>query len=185
MTSRTEQGDRRAGSLLGRPREGLCSRLDDTTARTKASGLGRTNPTSGLNKEPRSEMMSMTDRTPQDDRGASSSSRQPNKNGSMLITQHDREMASRQTRIDSLPPDQRKEQETWAQKQLKGLSAMCPYGCQWKRSKTYGGYLCAAKLCLVTDELLAEGKGGWYTLHYGPEGLSNKNPKRQGPHYSK
>lgn len=97
---------------------------------------------------------------------------------SMLITERDREMASRQTRIKSLPLDQRREQEAWAQTQLRKLPGTCRYGDNWKRVKD--GYRCKAKVCLVTDELLAEGRGGYYELC---QKIKSKNPKRHGPYY--
>ncbi|KAE9373879.1 hypothetical protein N431DRAFT_284228, partial [Stipitochalara longipes BDJ] len=78
---------------------------------------------------------------------------------SIFKTDQDREMASRQTRIDALSPEQRKKQEDWAQTQLR-LSGVCIGGFKWDR--VTGGYRCKNKKCLVTDELLAEGRGGFY-----------------------
>lgn len=83
------------------------------------------------------------------------------------VTERDLQMASRQTRIQSLPPEQRQEQKTWAQEKLKRMPSTCPYGFEWKRVK--GGYRCGRDVCLVTDDLLAEGKGGWYDFGLGPK----------------
>jgi hypothetical protein len=77
---------------------------------------------------------------------------------------YDKKMASRQTRIETLAPQEREEQETWAQTQLSQLSTACPEGWGWGRIP--GGYQCRPMGMLgnhkVTDELLAEGKGGVY-----------------------
>jgi hypothetical protein len=77
---------------------------------------------------------------------------------------YDKKMASRQTRIETLAPQEREEQETWAQTQLNQLSTACPEGWGWGRIP--GGYQCRPGGLLgnhkVTDELLAEGKGGVY-----------------------
>ncbi len=51
---------------------------------------------------------------------------------------------------------------------LKRMPSTCPYGFEWKRVK--GGYHCGRDVCFVTDELLAEGKGGWYDLPLRPNG---------------
>jgi len=69
--------------------------------------------------------------------------------GTMLVTDRDREMASRQTRIETLSGQQRKEQENWAQSQLK-LSGVCIGGFNWDRVD--GGYRCKNERCFVTDE---------------------------------
>ncbi|KAF8867013.1 hypothetical protein BDZ45DRAFT_559840, partial [Acephala macrosclerotiorum] len=76
-------------------------------------------------------------------------------------TDHDRKMASRQTKIESLPKEERKKQEEWAQKQLQspGLSP-CPGGLDWTRHA--GGYVCDSGLHFIPDAVLAEGKGGYY-----------------------
>jgi hypothetical protein len=80
---------------------------------------------------------------------------------------YDKKMASRQTRFESLAPKEREEQEAWAQTQLSQLSTACPEGWDWGRIP--GGYQCRPGGYLgnhkVTDDLLAEGKGGvWYRL---------------------
>jgi hypothetical protein len=81
--------------------------------------------------------------------------------GTTLLIERDREMASGQTLIDKLPPQLRKEQEEWAQSQLK-LSSVCIGGFKWDRVQ--GGYRCRNRRCFVTDALLAEGRGGYYDL---------------------
>jgi hypothetical protein len=82
---------------------------------------------------------------------------------SLLKTQHDREMAQRQLRIETLNRQEREEQERWAQEQLM-LRGACIRGFQWVRVE--GGYMCAGENHAVTDELLAEGKGGYYVRDY-------------------
>jgi hypothetical protein len=80
-------------------------------------------------------------------------------------SEYDKKMASRQTRIESLAPQEREEQEAWAQTQLNQISTSCPQGFPWARIP--GGYRCQPNRFMqgnhkVTDELLAEGKGGVY-----------------------
>jgi hypothetical protein len=125
--------------------DGASSRHDAATAiMARPSGTSPPNPMSQLaDRMENSELLS--DRSELDP---------------AYITDHDLEMASRQTRIESLSPDQRQEQETWAQEKLEGMPTTCPYGFKWKRVK--GGYRCAADICLFTDELLVEGRAGRY-----------------------
>jgi hypothetical protein len=77
---------------------------------------------------------------------------------SILRTNLDETMASRQTRIQTLAPVERQEQEQWAQKQVQ-LTGACVGKYAWTRVE--GGYRCGSGNCKVTDELLAEGKGGY------------------------
>jgi hypothetical protein len=84
-----------------------------------------------------------------------------NKN-SMLNTDFDRKMASRQPHINSLPPSQRKAQEKWAQEQLKQMPRACVAGFSYTR--VAAGYVCRNNICFISDDLLAEGEGGYYTL---------------------
>ena len=69
-------------------------------------------------------------------------------------------MGSRQTKIESLPPKERAEQEAWAQEQLQQNAGVCVAGFAWYRIE--GGYRCHGGNHMVADELLAEGKGGYY-----------------------
>ncbi|KAF8855613.1 hypothetical protein BDZ45DRAFT_746207 [Acephala macrosclerotiorum] len=94
-------------------------------------------------------------------------SRAPSFARSIFKTTDDQKMASRQTKIESMSPQERKEQEKWAQSLIKGL---CPGGVSWDRVQ--GGYRCAAKQHAVTDELVSEGKGGMFFLDI--ENLSGK-----------
>ena len=71
-------------------------------------------------------------------------------------------MASRQTRIASLAPRERQEQEAWAQSQLKTDAGACMAGWDWVRAENCGrppltGYPCKGGSHFVTDELLASG----------------------------
>jgi hypothetical protein len=94
---------------------------------------------------------------------------------SILRTEHDVTMASRQTRINSLPPAERQEQEQWAQKQIH-LTGACIGGWWWTRVQ--GGYRCGSGNCKVTDELLAAGNGGFLSAH-PQQNLFNRNPNLQ------
>lgn len=102
--------------------------------------------------------------------GSNSGFEQSMTSASKYVTDYDRKMASRQTRIESLSGDQRSKQESWAQTQLKGLSTNCVGGFGWKRIS--GGYKCEVGICLVTDELLAEGRGGFCQ----DDGVEKKGP---------
>lgn len=170
-------------TLVSRPREGASSRHDAARAIIAGpSGTSRPNPMSQLaERMRRSELLS--DRSRQDpaafsrpvgreefpsrfdEPGMPSVPRQPVTKTTAYVTERDLQMASRQTRIESLPPEQRQEQEAWAQKMLKRMPSTCPYGVKWKCVK--GGYRCGADVCFVTDELLAEGKGGRYECPLG------------------
>lgn len=74
-----------------------------------------------------------------------------------LTKAYDIEMASKQTRIENLPPAERKKQEEWAQAQIR-LHGSCPEHYLWNRIRD--GYQCQGGNHLISDELLAEGKRG-------------------------
>ncbi|TVY34176.1 hypothetical protein LOCC1_G008737 [Lachnellula occidentalis] len=78
---------------------------------------------------------------------------------STFTTAHDQEMASNQTRIHTLQPAQREEQDEWAREQLRQHST-CAVGYGWKSVSC--GYQCEGQHHIVTHELLAEGRGGIY-----------------------
>ncbi|KAG0648635.1 hypothetical protein D0Z07_5089 [Hyphodiscus hymeniophilus] len=97
---------------------------------------------------------------------------------SMLRSTHDIQMASRQTRIDSLPPAERQKQETWAQEQLRRNAGNCVAGFAWGRIG--GGYRCHGGRHMVTDKLLEEGKGGRYSASVDS---GRSDPTWEGPFY--
>jgi hypothetical protein len=70
-------------------------------------------------------------------------------------------MASRQVQYETLSPQDRKKQEEWAQEKIKTLGP-CPEGFEWQR--VHGGYHCGGGNHWTPDELVAEGKGGFYML---------------------
>lgn len=80
---------------------------------------------------------------------------------SFLVTPEDLKMASRQTRIETLPPREREAQEKWAQTQIKA-TGQCPEGYGWDRRP--GGYQCLGGGHGMLDENLADGFGGVYLL---------------------
>lgn len=82
---------------------------------------------------------------------------------STLNSKHDVTMASRQTKIHTMSKKEKEIQHEWAQSQLKknGSSSSCPVGLIWLEDGTKG-YRCVGGGHLVTHELLAEGKGGYY-----------------------
>jgi hypothetical protein len=69
-------------------------------------------------------------------------------------TPRDQEFASRQTRIESLPPEERVEQEEWAVNQL-CLMSVCPWGFLWHRIR--GGYRCDGGGHFISDYHLSLG----------------------------
>jgi hypothetical protein len=103
-------------------------------------------------------------------------SRAPSHAKSLFINQSEAKMASRQTQYESLPPDQQAKQESWAQSFLK-REGRCPQDYGWQRVEGIG-YQCEGLNHLVTDELIAEGKGGFMVLR-------EENPyfPAMGPYY--
>ncbi|KAN0095467.1 hypothetical protein V8E51_016178 [Hyaloscypha variabilis] len=79
---------------------------------------------------------------------------------SVLRTPEDQRMASRQTRITTMVPAERSRQEQWAQTILRTVPHSCPQGHEWKRIKDPPGYHCKMGGHCITDELLAQGRGG-------------------------
>ncbi|CZR56863.1 uncharacterized protein PAC_06752 [Phialocephala subalpina] len=78
---------------------------------------------------------------------------------SIFKSSDDQKMAQRQTKIESMLPEERQKQENWAQGMIKGL---CLGYVGWNRIQ--GGYRCIANQHAVTDELVSEGKGGMFFL---------------------
>lgn len=99
---------------------------------------------------------------------------------SLLRSTHDQGMASQQSRIDSLPPAERQKQEAWAQYQLQQIQGTCVAGFAWGRIQ--GGYRCHGGHHMVTDELLAEGRGGCY---WTTAVAWATNPIWEGPFYGR
>jgi hypothetical protein len=76
-------------------------------------------------------------------------------------TTYDKTMAARQTRIATLPPKEREEQDVWARSKINEMPTKCGAGFDYVRNNILGGYQCTAGGHLVTDALLSEGKGGY------------------------
>ncbi len=74
---------------------------------------------------------------------------------------YDVAMASRQVQYESLSPQDKQKQEEWAQEKIRSLGP-CPEGFEWLRVP--GGYNCGGGSHWQSDELVAEGKGGFYML---------------------
>jgi hypothetical protein len=110
-------------------------------------------------------LLSRDDALKQQSRSSGQSIRQPTfapaGTKSILLTPRDTEMAARQTCIETLGPKLRAEQEKWAQMLIQRSKA-CPEGYVWNRMP--GGYQCQGGGHGVTDELLAEGRGGIWAL---------------------
>lgn len=92
---------------------------------------------------------------------ANSASNIPRGTRSIFTSPNDTAMAARQTRINTLPPNDRVQQEQWAQRLIQRMGA-CPVGFDWTRERD--GYRCNGGTHAVTDELLAEGLGALYKV---------------------
>jgi len=89
-------------------------------------------------------------------------------------------------------PEEKKEQDKWVQKNVFDKSAPCPRGFTWERvpgSRSHG-YICNGGNHLVTDEMIADGRGGFWVLPYGQPpsqnfGSNNRGDTdfRVGPYY--
>lgn len=103
------------------------------------------------------------------DQSSSSSSRQPTMMRTVATappnvkskfkTQHDVDMASRQVKYQQMNHAEKKKQDEWVHNFIQ-YAGPCPHGFTWERVKY--GYVCNGGNHLCTDELLAEGKGGFY-----------------------
>ncbi|KAJ8068233.1 hypothetical protein OCU04_003801 [Sclerotinia nivalis] len=104
------------------------------------------------------------------DQRSSSSSRQPTMMRvaattappdakSRFKTQHDINMASRQVKYQEMNHEEKKKQDEWVRDFIQ-YAGPCPAGFSWERVKY--GYVCNGGNHLCTDDLLAEGKGGFY-----------------------
>ncbi|KAB8291721.1 hypothetical protein EYC80_006518 [Monilinia laxa] len=104
------------------------------------------------------------------DQQSSSSSRQPTMirasatsappdARSRFKTQHDVDMASKQVRYQEMNHEEKKKQDQWVSDFIK-YAGPCPAGFSWER--VIEGYVCNGGNHFCTDEVLAEGKGGFY-----------------------
>jgi hypothetical protein len=85
-------------------------------------------------------------------------------------------MASKQPNYATLTPQEKTEQDNWAQEMIKRVGA-CPENFDWVRRENPGGYQCEGGGHGITDELLAEGKGGIMVL------ATKKWGQSKGPYY--
>jgi hypothetical protein len=99
-----------------------------------------------------------------------------------FMTSYDKTMAERQTKIETLPKDERAKQEEWAFEQLKSLEGTCSSGFNWRRIPN--GYRCHGGQHLVTDQLLSEGRGGYYSSPGNAGRYWRGTPIWEGPWYS-
>lgn len=110
--------------------------------------------------------------------GSSFKSRPPSNAKNFLSTLDDQTFASKQTRINTLPPDERRKQESWAQTMIQ-KAGVCPSGFDWRR--VTDGYHCNGRgTHFISDDLLAEGRGG---VFYVPAGLHGRLQPKWGPYY--
>ncbi|KUJ20788.1 uncharacterized protein LY89DRAFT_771821 [Mollisia scopiformis] len=102
---------------------------------------------------------------------------------SLFKSQKDVSMSKLQTKRSRMPDDSRqaKEQDVWANTQLaqNGASA-CPVGLLWSRDRD--GYRCIGGGHFVSDQQVADGKGGWY---YGGADKHGIMVQWYGPFYEK
>ncbi|EDN92953.1 predicted protein [Sclerotinia sclerotiorum 1980 UF-70] len=78
---------------------------------------------------------------------------------SRFKSQHDIHMASRQVKYREMNHEEKKKQDEWVRDFIQ-YAGPCPAGFSWERVKY--GYVCNGGNHLCTDDLLAEGKGGFY-----------------------
>lgn len=128
----------------------LPSHLDRSRHRTEGTAYDR-HPTAPL-PEP-------TRRTPANLQSTSGSmkSKPPSFAKSTLRTTKDQEMAERQSRIASMRPHEREEQNKWAQDQLRQRGS-CPVNLNWLDVE--GGYMCVEGQHAVTHGDIKEGRNG-------------------------
>lgn len=92
-------------------------------------------------------------------------------------------MAARQLEYEKLAPAEQKLQDEWVKEQK---ISVCPYREPYRRVK--GGYMCYGNSHYVTDELVAEGKGGiWFTIGAGVQKtpiFEIHNVRCHGPYYN-
>ena len=100
----------------------------------------------------------------------------PSSARTILTDPEDLSMARRQTQYASLAPHEQAKQEKWAQSMI-GRTGSCPEGFAW--SRIHDGYQCNGGHHVITDELLAEGRGGVYALEF-----SMLPDDRWGPYYA-
>jgi hypothetical protein len=74
-------------------------------------------------------------------------------------------MAARQTQYDQLDATEREEQDNWVAS-IAARTDACVNGHAWVRHPTLNGYVCTSGNRFMTDELIAEGKGGCYCSTY-------------------
>jgi hypothetical protein len=175
-SSRSERNNRPGGN--SRPggsirQESSQSERNDNAGGNSRPGSSRQNPR-GLGSA--SEYERSRRSQPAAARSSGFVSTAPSHARSLFINQSEAKMASRQTQYESLPPEQRAKQETWAQSFLK-REGRCPQDFGWQRVEGIG-YQCEGLNHLITDELVAEGKGGFMVLR-------EENPyfPAMGPYY--
>jgi hypothetical protein len=79
---------------------------------------------------------------------------------SILTTPHDERMAKSQLHRDELTGRDAEEQDNWARKMIALIPNACPDNNAFVRSDTHPLYMCEGNGHAVTDELLADGRGG-------------------------
>ncbi|KAH6680970.1 hypothetical protein B0J14DRAFT_503509, partial [Halenospora varia] len=76
---------------------------------------------------------------------------------SLLKTDYDQKMASKQINYHTLQGNEKIEQDRWVRNYM-DAAGTCPMGVRWIRHGA--GYLCAGKNHYVSDQLIAEGRAG-------------------------
>ena len=98
---------------------------------------------------------------------------------SKLVSKQDVQFADKQLDYQRLAPQEKVQQDQWAFDFLERV-APCPMGFPWMGGTRFRdiGYQCAGHSHVITDELIAEGKGGF--MMYAPDCI----PDLYGPYYA-
>ncbi|TGO22555.1 hypothetical protein BPAE_0163g00160 [Botrytis paeoniae] len=122
----------------------------------QASSRGQTSGSHDRTQLNRDQQLSSSSRQPSMMHAATTA---PPDAKSKFKSQHDINMALQQVRYQEMTYEEKKKQDEWVRNFIV-YAGPCPAGFSWERVKY--GYACNGGNHLCTDDLLAEGKGGFY-----------------------
>lgn len=157
------------------------SRYSQSSQNVESSKFSQSAPKSGmvgLTQYENNSMMQKTYPKTSNPTETTFRSRAPPSVKSVSNNPEDERMASRQSMYTSLRGRDLDEQKKWVSKTL-AMNEVCPASYGWVRMDE--GYKCKGGHHLITDELIAENKGGIYVTvvgeRWGPYYASNENTK--------